>query len=288
MPRSILLLVFSRLYSILRCVWAAILRFFRRAPACFCALLQRFGSSVALLAALFACWEAAVRLWNIPAYILPGPSAIYALLHSEEIRTLLWQHTQITLAETALGLASSIILALCLCVLMERFAFLHRSVFPLLVLSQSLPSIVIAPLLMIVLGFGMATKITVVTLYCFFPIASSFSTGLRSLDPDYRRLLRSFHAGFWELMFLVQFRWALPSFFAGLRIAATYSVSGAVLSEFFGSSRGLGIYMRNAFSSSRTDLLFLIAFVIVLSSICLVAIVGILERLLCRRQLDLK
>ena len=281
MPRSILL--FSRFFCFLRRVRSVVLRLLQWVLR----LFRRFGSSMALLAALFVFWEVAVRFWNIPKYILPGPSAIYALLYREELRILLWQHTQITLLETAYGLLSSIILALCLCVLMERFAFLHRSIFPLLVLSQSLPSIVIAPLLMIVLGFGMATKIVVVTLYCFFPIASSFSSGLRSLDPDYRRLLRSFDASFWQLLFLVQFRWALPSFFAGLRIAATYSVSGAVLSEFFGSSEGLGIYMRNAFSSSRTDLLFLIAFVIVLCSICLVALVGVLERLLCRHQLDL-
>ncbi len=254
-------------------------------------LLSRFrswGASGTLLALLFVIWELAVRLWQIPKYILPGPSAIYALLHQEQVRQLLWQHTQITLLETAYGLLSSLLLALLLCLLMERFAFLYRSIFPLLVLSQSLPSIVIAPLLMIVLGFGMATKITVITLYCFFPIATSFSNGLRSLDPDYRTLLRSFGSGFWQIMFKVQFRWALPGFFTGLKIAATYSVSGAVLSEFFGSSKGLGIYMRNAFSSSRTDLLFLIAFIIVFSSIGLVTLVNLGERLLCRHQLDLR
>ncbi len=254
----------------------------------FQAILQRFGASFALLLLLFVVWEAAVHLWQIPRYILPSPSAIFSLLGDEAICNLLWKHTQITLQETAWGLLSSVLLAISLGLLMERFVFLHRSIFPLLVLSQSLPSIVIAPLLMIVLGFGMATKITVITLYCFFPIATSFSSGLRSLDQDYRHLLHSFGANFWQIVAKVQFRWALPSFFAGLKIAATYSVSGAVLSEFFGSSKGLGIYMRNAFSSSRTDVLFLIAFIIVFSSIALVAMVILGERLLCRHQLDIK
>ncbi|WGK68803.1 ABC transporter permease [Candidatus Haliotispira prima] len=249
---------------------------------------KRFGSSAALLALLFPVWELAVRLWDIPKYILPGPLAIGTLLYQREVRELLWEHTQITLLETACGLLSALLLALLLCLLMERFAFLHRSIFPLLVLSQTLPVIVIAPMLMIVLGFGMVTKITVITLYCFFPIATTFSSGLRSLDPDYRTLLRSFGAGFWQIMAKVQFRHALPGLFAGLRVAATYSVSGAVLSEFFGSSKGLGIYMRSAFAGARTDLLFLISFIIVFSSICLVAIVGVAERLLCRHQLDLR
>ena len=250
-------------------------------------LLLHFWSSAALLLLLFLAWELAVWLWQVPLYILPSPSAILQLLFQEELRQLLWQHTQITIRETLWGLFSSLTLAIWLCLLMERFGFLYRSIFPLLVLSQSLPNIVIAPLLMIVLGFGMATKIVVITLYCFFPIATNLSSGLRSLDPDYHSLLRSFGAGFWQIMWKVQFRWALPSFFAGLKIAATYSVSGAVLSEFFGSSKGLGIYMRNAFSSSRTDVLFLIAFIIVFSSICLVTFVSLAERLLCRHQLDL-
>ncbi|MEM9423818.1 MAG: ABC transporter permease [Spirochaetota bacterium] len=241
-----------------------------------------------LLLALFGFWELAVDLWQIPPYILPGPRAIYQLLFEEEIRKLLWHHSQITLWETLWGLLSSVTLAVILCLLMERFRFLYRSIFPLLVLSQSLPSIIIAPLLMIVLGFGMATKITVITLYCFFPIATNLSNGLRSLDPDYHTLLRSFGASFYQIMWKVQFRWALPGFFAGLKIAATYSVSGAVLSEFFGSSKGLGIYMRSAFSSSRTDLLFLIAFIIVFSSIILVSLASIAERVLCRHQLDYK
>ncbi len=249
-------------------------------------LFLRFGASAALLLLLFLVWEFSVRFWELPRYILPSPSAVYWLFLEEDIRTLLWQHTRITLWETGWGLFSSVNFAILLCLLMERFDFLYRSIFPLLVLSQSLPSIVIAPLLMIVLGFGMTTKITVITLYCFFPIATSFSNGLRSLEPDYRTLLRSFGAGFWQIMWKVQFRWALPSFFSGLKIAATYSVSAAVLSEFFGSSKGLGIYMRNAFSSSRTDVLFLIAFIIVFSSICLVTLVNLAERLLCRHQLD--
>lgn len=234
---------------------------------------------------LLGLWELGVRLSHIPPYILPAPTAILVKLAEPQIAQLLLYHSSVSLLSTLLGLLLALLTALLLSYLMQRYPILYRVFSPLLVVSQTVPSLVLAPILLVLLGFGLTSKVVVVLLFCFFPITTGFSNALRSIDPDYLILMRSLHASFHQCFFKVQVRLALPGFFGGLKIAATYSVSGAVTAEFFGAQAGLGIFMHNAFASSRTELLFLVALIISLLSIGLVQICQFFENKFCQHQI---
>lgn len=237
----------------------------------------RYLSPVLLVLALLGMWELACQYWRIPDWLLPSPSQIVRA--AVEARTVLAPHIWQTLLETWLGLSLALVTGLSLAVIIDVSPVLRRAVYPLLVVSQTVPIIAIAPLLVIWLGYGILPKVLVVALVCFFPIVVSTADGLRSADPDLIALLRTMGGGRYQIFRKVRVPGALPGFFSGLKIAITYSVIGAIIGEWVGASRGLGVFMLRASNSFRTDWVFAAIATVSLLSLLLFLIVTILERM---------
>jgi len=240
-------------------------------------LLTNNWSAVVLLAVLIAGWELYVRIDRISVLILPPPSAVAAAL--VENWDVIAVHTWQTLLETVLGMGVAIVLGVALAILLDLSFIARRAVYPLLVISQTIPIIALAPLLLIWFGFDIGPKVIVVTLYCFFPITVACVDGVSAAQPELLNLLKSMKASRWQILRLVRLPGAMPSFFSGLRIAATYSVTGAIFGEFVGAYQGLGIFMENSANSHALDLVFAAIVVTALLSLALFALVSLAERL---------
>ncbi len=221
--------------------------------------------SVLFLLALLLLWEWLVTLFAVPAYRLPPPSLIVQTIIQRF--PLLMQHAQITLYEAVVGMAGSILVALLLSVVIHKVKIVKKMLYPIFVISQTVPIIALAPLMMIWFGYGTLPKILIVILVCFFPIVISLTEGLESVDPDLIDLMRVMGASAGRIFFSVELPSALPSAFAGLRIAATYSVMGAVIGEWLGANLGLGVFMVRAMNSYSTPSLFAAIVIVVLLSI---------------------
>ena len=186
-------------------------------------------------------WEAAVRFFQVPAYILPAPSQV--LSAGYQIRNLLLYHTGVTLGEALGGLLLAIAVAFLMALLLHNINWLYSAIYPLLILSQTIPLVILAILLPLWLGWGITPKIVIVVLVCFFPIVINLLNGLDEVDPDQLSLFYSMGASPLATFFMVKLPAALPSFFTGIRISATYSLMAAVISEWVGAQRGLGYFM---------------------------------------------
>ena len=228
------------------------------------------------LLSLLAVWEGAVRILKIPLYVLPSPVQVIQTLFSE--LDTLTGHAGVTVAEAVCGMVISLILALILGILMDCFPVIRQGLYPLLVVTQTVPMIVMAPILIIYLGFGMTPKILTVVLMCFFPIAVSFSDGLAQVEEDYVHLVRSYGAGRWMAYRLVKIPAAIPSLLSGLKVAATYSVSGAVVGEWSGSQSGLGYYLLRVKNGYMLDKVFACVLVIIILSLCMNGIIRLWQR----------
>ncbi len=239
--------------------------------------IRDFLPPLLLLLGLLAVWQLAARALRVPKWILPAPAEI-ARAGAETWRLLTWHGAQ-TALETALGLALAVLTGLGLAVAIDLSPTLRRTLYPLLVASQTVPIMALAPLLTIWFGYGMASKAVVVALVCFFPIAVATADGLRAADPDLLGLLRSMGASQRQVFLTVRLPGALPGFFSGLRIAITYSVVGAIIGEWVGAARGLGVYMIRASNSYLTERVFAAIMVTTLLSVGLFLLVGAVERL---------
>lgn len=228
------------------------------------------------LLSLLTVWEGAVRILKIPLYVLPSPVQVIQTLFSE--LDTLTGHAGVTVAEAVCGMVISLILALILGILMDCFPVIRQGLYPLLVVTQTVPMIVMAPILIIYLGFGMTPKILTVVLMCFFPIAVSFSDGLSQVEEDYVHLVRSYGAGRWMAYRLVKIPAAIPSLLSGLKVAATYSVSGAVVGEWIGSQSGLGYYLLRVKNGYMLDKVFACVLVIIILSLCMNGIIRLWQR----------
>ena len=196
----------------------------------------------ALLALLvLAAWEALVRLFGVPAFLLPGPLAVAGAFW--ESRGLLLEHSVPTAVEALLGFAGAAVAGVVSGLLISRSGLAERALYPWLVVSQTVPVVALAPILVTWFGYGPLPKVLVVVLFCFFPITVATVDGLRATDPDLVRLMRSFGATRRKVFFMVEAPGALPFLFGGVRLAVTYCVVGAVIGEWVGSSRGLGFLM---------------------------------------------
>lgn len=235
---------------------------------------------LALLAIAIVVWELYVAASNISATTLPAPSRI--LDSAISARADLWRHGLTTLYEALAGLAVSIALGVTLALLVDQSSALRRALYPILVTSQTIPIVAIAPLLVLWFGFDLTPKIIVVTLYTFFPITVAFAAGLAATDREAMVLLHTLGASRLQALRILRIPYALPNLFTGLRIAVTYAVVGAVFGEWSGAREGLGIYMLLMKNSFRTDLVFAAIFVTAGLSLLLFVAVGLLERLLVR------
>ncbi len=230
---------------------------------------------VALL--VLVTWEALVRLFGMPAFLLPGPSAIAGAFW--ESRDLLLRHAGPTAGEAVLGFLVAVAAGTLSGLLINRSALAERSLYPWLVVSQTLPTVAIAPILVTWLGYGQLPKILVVTLFCFFPITVATVDGLRATDPDLVRLMRSFGATRWRIFFMVEAPGALPFVFSGLRLAVTYCVIGAVVGEGVGSSEGLGFLMIQDKAQFEIPRLFAEISLLSIMGVSLFLLVALLQRL---------
>ena len=170
------------------------------------------------------------------------------------------------------------VLAFGLACAMDRFLHLEEAVFPLLVVTQTIPTIAVAPLLVLWMGFGMAPKITLVVVTTFFPIAVGLLDGFKSVDPDAIMLMRSMNATRSQIFRHIKFPAALPYFFSGLRISASYAVVGAVISEWLGGFEGLGVYMTRVRKAYAFDRMFAVIILVSVVSLLLMAAVNLIRR----------
>ncbi len=239
--------------------------------------LAGYGPAIVLTLALLALWELYVRAGQVSIQVLPSPIAIVqALMNNWSI---IYDNTLQTLLETVLGLTLAALLGLLLAITLDISNWMRRAVYPLLITSQTIPIIALAPLLLIWIGYDIRPKLIVVTLYCFFPIAVATIDGLASAEPELIKLLHSMRATRWQILRLVRLPGAMPAFFSGLRIAAAYSVIGAIFGEYVGAEKGLGIYMQKAANSFATINVFAAILVTTILSLLLFGLVSLIERL---------
>jgi len=225
---------------------------------------------------LLAAWEAGVRALRVPAYLLPAPSAVVRAL--AELRATLPGHALATMVTATTGLAAAAATGVALAVAIRSLPLVRRVLYPLLVVSQTVPMVVLAPLLVAWFGFGIAPKIGVVALVAFFPVVVSTVEGLDSAEPEFVDLVVSMGAGRAALLRHVLLPAALPGFFAGLAIAATYAMVGAVIAEWMGASSGLGLLITRSAASFRVDRVFAGVAVVAAVSVALFAAVHLLAR----------
>ncbi|MCT9108882.1 ABC transporter permease [Streptomyces mirabilis] len=230
-----------------------------------------------VLAVLVIGWQVYVTAAGVDPTVLPSPGRV--LSQGWANRGDLWDQTLPTLQETLLGFALSFTAAWLVAVVLDFSAAARRGLYPLLVASQTIPIVAVAPLLIIWFGFGLLPKMLVVTLTTFFPLAANLAAGFAATDRDAMRLLRSLGTGRVRAFRLVRVPSALPHFFTGLRVSITYAVVGAVFAEYAGAEKGLGIYMQAQKSAFRTDLVFAAVAVTAALSIALFGATCLLQRL---------
>jgi putative hydroxymethylpyrimidine transport system permease protein len=233
------------------------------------------AAAVLVLAAL-AGWEALVRGGVVDELLLPAPTHVAQALWTD--RAILAEDLAVTAGEVVLGLAAALTLGAALGLGMHLWAPVRRTLRPLVIGSQAVPIPVIAPLFILVLGFGLAPKVLMVALVCFFPVTINLYDGLRDVDPDARKLLRSLDASRWRRLRLLEAPSALPAAFTGTKIAAAVAVIGAVFAEWAGSDRGLGHTLLIANGQLETARAFAATVLLFALAIALYGLVSLLER----------
>ena len=225
---------------------------------------------------LLLIWETISRFEIFPPFILPSPSSIIVSLVTNF--TSMQYDILITLYEAAVGFIIAIILSVVIAIAMDSIIGFKKTIYPVLIISQTIPIIIIAPLFIIWFGYGYAPKIIIVTLICFFPITISLLQGLIAVDKELVDLLRSMGSNKLQIYKFVKIPSAMPSFFSGLKIAATYSIMGATIGEWVGGKNGLGVYMIRAKQAFETDRVFAAIIIIVILSILLLKLIEFAEK----------
>jgi len=230
------------------------------------------------LALALLLWELAVRLWNLPAFMLPAPGLVGKRLLQVLVDGSLLYHSLFTLLEVLAGMALGVSSATILGYLLAKSAIVERLLSPYIVASQSVPVVAIAPLLVIWFGPGLFSKVLVCALIVFFPVLINTMVGIRSVPDDLRELMRSLRATGWQTFVNLEVPAASPVFLAGLRVGATLAVIGAVVGEFVGADRGLGYLINRARGQYDTALVFVSVLTLVLLALLLYGLVAHLER----------
>ena len=221
-------------------------------------------------------WEIVVILASFPAYLLPAPSVI--ILTTIKIIPQITNHIFATIFEAITGMLISVFVSFFLVTIMEYFPVLRKMFYPIIITSQTIPIIYLAPLFVLWFGFGFLPKIIVVILICFFPISISLLDSFINIEQSELLLFRSFSASKWNILLHLKFPSSLPNFFSSLKIAATYAMMGAIIGEWLGGEVGLGVYILRVKQSFLTDRMFAAILLITLISLLMVKFVQILER----------
>ena len=237
----------------------------------------RWLPAALIVVAILGAWEGYVHVFNVERWFLPAPSVIATTIGEDY--GLISRHTWVTLEEVIIGFTLALVggVFLASCIVLSRT--LERAVYPIIIASPTIPWLVVAPLLLIWFGHGLAPKVIVVALIAFFPIVVNTVDGLRSVDPELVNLMRTLEASRWQIFMKVQLPSAMPFLFSGTKVTVAVSVIGAVVGEWVGSSEGLGYFIIRSKSQFLTERVF--AGIVVLSAmgIALFVLVGVIERL---------
>ncbi|MCK9860831.1 ABC transporter permease [Paenibacillus sp. ATY16] len=226
---------------------------------------------------LAGVWELGTRLFDVPGYIIPRLSDVFAALLNHA--ALLGKHFALTLWEALLGLAFSVVFGVLSAIWIDSSSLARKTIYPLIVASQTIPIIALSPIMVMWFGYEIGSKISVVILFTFFPIAVNTADGFRTADREIGELLRSMRAGKAQLFLKWKIPSALPSFFTGLKMAAAISVGGATLGEWLGGESGLGVYTKRAANMLRGDDVFAGVLLLSLMGIALFVAAQMIERL---------
>ncbi len=237
--------------------------------------------------AAIVAWDLLVRWGDYPPFILPSPWTVWTRFLAAVADGTLWRHAQITLMETAGGLALGLSTALVTGYGLAKSPLLERMLSPYIVAAQAVPVVAVAPLLLIWFGFGALSKVLVCALTIFFPMVVNTIIGIRSVEPDLVALMRSLRATRWQMFRLLEVPAALPVLFGGLKVAMTLAVIGAVVGEFVGADRGLGFLLNLARGVLDTPLLFVALFTLVAIALGLYLATSWLELWLLRWQREM-
>jgi putative hydroxymethylpyrimidine transport system permease protein len=239
--------------------------------------MNRAGVSAAILGCVvLGIWEGAVRIWEVPVFILPPPSLIGWVAVAKA--PLILPHAAVTGAEICLGVLLALATAVPLAVAMFAKPVLEKALSPFLVASQAIPVFALAPLLVIWLGYGMASKVFMAWIIIFFPITVSLLQGLKSCDPEYQTLFTLMGSPFFKTLSFLYWPWALPYFFSGLRVGVSVATIGAVIGEWVGAQHGLGFLMIQSNARLQTPLVFAAILWLAVMGLFLWALVGFLEK----------
>ena len=229
-----------------------------------------------IIAALLMIWQILSMVNIIPKFMLPSPFEVVKAFVSDF--PLLMKHTEVTLVEAFLGLGLGIILGFVVAVIMDRFEYAYKMIYPVLVITQTIPTVAIAPLLVLWMGYGILPKIMLILLTSFFPITIGLLDGFHSVDRDMLNLLKTMGATSFQNFIHLKLPSSLGYFFAGLRISVSYSIIGAVVAEWLGGYDGLGVYMTRVRKSYSFDKMFAVIFLISGISLLLMYFVKKIQR----------
>ncbi len=236
---------------------------------------KKIGVPIISLAIICIIWEICIAIFKIPLYVLPSPSEVFSALVREKNE--LVYNGMYSMFEALAGLSVASVLAMAFAILMDKFQIVKLAVYPIFVITQTIPIIAIAPLLIIYVGLGIQTKILMVVLMCFFPIVVSTADGMVKVSEEQVNLAKLYGASNLQIYRYVKIPASLYDFFSGLKVAATYSLAGAVVGEWLGSSRGLGYYMIRAKNGYMLDNVFACLVAVILVSLLLNALVKLLQ-----------
>jgi putative hydroxymethylpyrimidine transport system permease protein len=229
-----------------------------------------------LLIALLGGWEAYARLGGVEEIVLPAPSAVLAALYDD--RVLLWSNFTVTAGEIALGMLAALALGLACAVAIHFSSVLRRALYPLLIGSQTIPIVLVAPLLVAWWGFGLVPKLAIVALVCFFPIVVPTLDALERVDADLRKLMRTFGASRWQTFRMVEAPAALPGLLTGAKLSVAVAAIAAVLAELAGSDSGLGNLMLKAIPQFQTARAFAAVLILSVFAVALFGLLALAER----------
>lgn len=238
--------------------------------------ISKVGLPIAAVLLVIVIWQLICSLGSVPKYILPSPLDV-AGAFGEDWRLML-SHARVTLTETFIGLFFGIVIGFLMAVVMDRFAVVRKMIYPIVVVSQTIPTVAIAPLLVIWLGYQMLPKIILIILVVFFPITISLLEGFSSVDADTVRLMRSMGASRIQIFRYVKFPNSLGQFFSSLKISVSYAVVSAVVSEWIGGTEGLGCYMTRVRKSFSSDKMFAVIILISVISLVLIWLTSVLQK----------
>lgn len=229
-----------------------------------------------LVLVMLGGWEAYAQLSGIDDFVLPAPSAVATALYED--RALLWSNFTVTATEIALGMLLALVLGLACAVAIHFSQVLRRALYPLLVGSQTIPIVLVAPLLVAWWGFGMAPKLAIVALICFFPVVVSTLDALARIDRDLPKLMRTFGASRWQTFRMVEAPAALPGVLTGAKLSVAVAAIGATFAEFAGSDSGLGNLMLKAIPTFETARAFAAVLILSAFAVALFGLLALAER----------